>query len=273
MSYTPAYRRILHRMGYYSYQQGLIHRHLNQEDGWNSHLRNCREFILSAVEACKPEVVTVLGSGWLLDVPLKEMAEQVSTVNLVDILHPPEVREQVSRLENVRLSEADITGGLIEDVWKKTGHGFCKKRGSVNDLEIPGFQFPFEPGLIVSLNIMTQLESLPLEYIRKKWKPGEEDLAGFRKEIQQRHISLLMKHTSVLITDTAEIIAESPGRIREVPSVLTDLPDAGTREEWTWDFDLHRSDYYNRRSVFRVVAMLLGEQVQIRQESAAGSSH
>ena len=104
---------------------------------------------------------------------------------------------------------------------------------------------------------MTQLESLLLGFIRKKWKPGEEDLLRFRKEIQHRHVSLLMRHTSVLITDVAEIITERSGRVREEPSVLTDLPDAGTRKEWTWDFDLHRSDYYNRRSVFRVVAMML----------------
>jgi len=257
MSHTPEYRRILHRMGYYNYQDGLIHRHLNQEEGWNSHLRNCREFILNATEVCRPEIVTVLGSGWLLDVPLKEMTEQVSVINLVDILHPPEVREQVSRMGDVRLTEADVTGGLIRDVWEKGSYFWRKKRGSINDLEIPEFKFEFEPGLIISLNLMTQLESLLLGFIRKKWKPGEEDLLRFRKEIQHRHVSLLMRHTSVLITDVAEIITERSGRVREEPSVLTDLPDAGTRKEWTWDFDLHRSDYYNRRSVFRVVAMML----------------
>jgi len=257
MPLTPAYRRILHRMGYYSYQQGLIYRHLNQEGGWNSHLKNCRDFILKSIEACSPDTVTVLGTGWLLDVPLKEMAQNVQSIFLVDILHPPEVRDQVSLLKNVRLVEEDVTGGLILDLWQKSGRYFFSRTScSTDDIEIKEFQPQFEPGMIISLNIMTQLESLPVEYLKRKWKPKEEEILRFRKAIQQNHISMLRKHQSVLITDLSEIITESSGNTYEVPSVLTDLPDARMREEWTWDFDLHRSDFYNKRSVFRVAALL-----------------
>lgn len=245
-------------MGYYNYQQGLIYRHLNQEGGWSSHLKKCREFILKAVEACNPEVLTIMGTGWLLDVPLKEVAEKVRSIILVDILHPPEVREQVSPLKNVRLVEEDVTGGLILSVWQKTGrHLFSKRSGSTCDIEINEFHPQFDPGMIISLNIMTQLESLPAEYLKKKWKPREDELLRFRKEIQHKHVSLLKKHTSVLITDLSEIVTETSGKTYEVPSVLTDLPDAKMREEWTWDFDLHRSDYYNKRSVFRMAALLI----------------
>ncbi len=258
MSHTPAYRRILNRMGYYNYQQGLIYRHLNQEGGWSSHLKNCREFIMKSIEICNPEVVTVMGTGWLLDVPLKEMAEKVRSVFLVDILHPPEVREQVSQLKNVSLVEEDVTGGLILSVWQKTGrYLFSRRTGSTRDIEIKEFQPQSDPGMIISLNIMTQLESLPVEYLRKKWNPAEDELLRFRKEIQQKHISFLTKHESVLITDLAEIVTESSGNTYEVPSVLTEIPDAKMKEEWTWNFDLHRSDYYNKRSVFRIAALLI----------------
>jgi len=39
--------------------------------------------------------------------------------------------------------------------------------------------------------------------------------------------------------------------------LLAALPEAKLREEWTWDFDLRKSDYYGKKSVFRVSAMLL----------------
>ena len=65
MTHSISYRRILNRMGYYDYQNGLIYNHLNQEGGWDSHLDHCRNFINRALDYYKPEKVTVLGSGWL----------------------------------------------------------------------------------------------------------------------------------------------------------------------------------------------------------------
>src|SRR5512138_668826 len=120
MVFEESYRRILYRLGYYDYQHGLIVRHLNQDEGWNSHLEKCRKFILRAIELNKPERVTVLGSGWLLELPLTEMLEKVSEVCLIDIIHPPEVIRQVRGMKNVELVTEDISGGLIEEVWRHT---------------------------------------------------------------------------------------------------------------------------------------------------------
>ncbi len=86
------------------------------------HLKNCRNFILKALDYCKPSKVTVLGSGWLLDLPLKEMTDLVTEINLVDIIHPPEVKEQAAGIKKVILREEDISGGLINEVWQKAGH-------------------------------------------------------------------------------------------------------------------------------------------------------
>ena len=70
-------------MGYYNYQNGLIYRHLNQEGGWDSHLERCRSFILEGVGFYKPGKVTVLGSGWLLELPFAEMVERTGKICLV----------------------------------------------------------------------------------------------------------------------------------------------------------------------------------------------
>jgi len=41
------------------------------------------------------------------------------------------------------------------------------------------------------------------------------------------------------------------------PSVIGDLPQGRCKEEWTWLFEKNKSDYYTKRSDFRVVALLL----------------
>ena len=258
MSYSASYRRILNRLGYYNYQRGLIYHHLNQEGGWNSHLKNCRNFILKAVDIIKPSTVTVLGSGWLLDLPIQEISDRAITINLVDIIHPPEVRRQVSELKNVVLMEEDVSGGLITEVWDKAGtRMFFNKLRSLDGIEIPFYEPKYEPGLVISLNILTQLEALPLELLKKKTITDENSYLHFRKEIQEKHILFLKKHRSVLITDLSEVVTESSGRVNDINSILTDLPEAQYKEEWTWNFDLRSSDYYHKKSVFRVTAMLI----------------
>jgi len=243
-------------MGYYNYQQGLIVHHLNEEGTWNTHLRNCRNFILKSLDFYKPSVVTVLGSGWLLDLPLNEMNDLVSEIILVDIVHPPEVKSQVATLKRVSLREEDVTGGLIKQVWEKaSGRAFFNKLRSIKEIKVAEYQPTFESGLIISLNILTQLEALPLEFLRKRTKADNESFLQFRKEIQTSHISFLEKNNSVLITDISEIITERNGQIIEKPSLLAALPDTNFREEWTWDFENKSPDFYSKRSAFRVAGL------------------
>ena len=69
---------------------------------------------MRAVRIQKPERITVLGSGWLLDLPVAEISEMVSEIILVDIVHPPDVIKQAGMIRNIKIVEADVTGGLIE---------------------------------------------------------------------------------------------------------------------------------------------------------------
>ena len=244
-------------MGYYDYQQGLIRHHMDQEGGWDSHLEHCRNFILKAIEIIKPDTVTVLGSGWLLDLPLAEMTETVEKINLVDIIHPPEVISQVSGLDKVKLIEQDITGGLIKETWMAAHrHTFLNPLESLDEISVTEYQPVDDPGLIISVNILTQLESLPVKLLKGKMKADDAGFLNFRKEIQKKHIDFLKKHKSVLITDQSEIVTDNAGNMTEDISLLTELPDGTYKEEWTWYFEMQRSDYYNKRSVFNVVGLI-----------------
>jgi hypothetical protein len=258
MAYNEKYKRILHRLGYYDYQRGLIYRHLAQGDGWNDHLQNCRNFIIRSVDTIQPDRVTVLGSGWLLDLPLKEMLEKTGSVTLIDIIHPPDAVRQVADLNNVELVEADATGGLIEEIWQKAGRlPFYSKLRTLEGINIPDFDLPGDPGLVISLNILSQLESLPLKLLRAKSSAGEGDYLMFRKDVQQKHLDFLLRHQSVLITDTGEVFTGRDGVATEVRTVEIDLPEGQYSEKWVWDFDLKGSDYFEKKSVMKVSAILL----------------
>lgn len=258
MTFTSSFRRILYNMGYFDYQQGLICRHLNQDEGWSGHETKCRQFILKALDLFKPEKVTVLGSGWLLELPLAEMAEQVNTIVLTDIVHPPEVKTQTSVMKNVKIAEEDVTGGLIREVWVKAGKRTLLNRlKSLDDIIVPEY-VPFEdPGLVISLNILTQLETLPERLLRRKAKADENEFLDFRKKVQAKHLHFLQKHNSVLISDVAEVFMETGGRITENKTAVIDLPPGKAREEWTWDFDLKKADFNRKSSVMKVVALII----------------
>jgi hypothetical protein len=258
MTHSISYRRMLNKMGYYNYQNGLIYNHLNQKGGWDSHIEHCRNFIMKSLDLYKPEEVTVLGSGWLLELPLAEMIEKTNKVSLVDIVHPPDVIKQAVNLKNVELVERDITGGLIEEVWQKTRrYSFFNKMRSLENIILPEYTPENDPGMIFSLNILTQLESLLIDFIRKRSKIREEEFTGFRTEIQKKHIDFLKKYKSVLITDLSEIFTDNSGVITEEHTMITDLPAGKYKEEWIWNFDFARSDFFTKKSVFRIVGMVI----------------
>jgi hypothetical protein len=245
-------------MGYYEYQSALIYRHINQEGEWDSHLEHCRNFIIRALGLFNPSHVTVMGSGWLLDLPLAEMVERNIKVTLADIVHPPDVRKQAANIGNVELIELDATGGLIMEVWNKAGsHSALNKMHSLSDILIPEFEPDSDPGMVVSLNILTQLESRVIEFLRKRIKVSDEELNNFRSEIQKKHIDFLMKHKSVIITDYAEVVTNKRGEVKTITTLLTSLPESSLRDDWIWNFDLKGSDYFTNRSLIKVVALAI----------------
>ena len=256
MTYSPSYRRMLNKLGYYNYHNALLNRSLNQKGGWDSHCDRCRNYILKALDYYKPEKVTVLGSGWLLDLPLVEMAEKTGKVCLIDIIHPPEVISQTGTLRNVELSEEDVTGGLIEEVWQKAGkYSFFNKLKSLDDITLPEYSITGDPGLVISLNILTQLEFLLIDFLKKRSVIREEEFNLFRSAIQKKHIDFLKKHRSILISDYAEVFLDKSGNTTTIPTLMTNLPHGQFKEEWTWQFEQTDNYLYNSTSVMKVIAI------------------
>lgn len=258
MSYNDSYKRILNRMRYYDYQHGFIHSHIYQEGGWETHQEKCRRLILKAMDLYKPKKVTALGTGWLLELPLAEMLEKTDEIVLVDIIHPPDVYRQTEGMKKIRLVEEDVTGGLIEEVWKIAGkRTFLNKLSSLDQIVIPDYNPEEDPGLVLSLSLLTQLEYLPLRLLKAKSRASETDFEHFREKVQMSHMRFLSKHKSLLITDITAVYTDVNGNTTEKKTAFAEMPAGKINEEWIWDFDLKFSDYNRKRSVLKIYAVIL----------------
>jgi hypothetical protein len=252
MSSSSINKRILKKMGYLADQDGIIHRYLREQGGWDSHLLNCREYITKKVNKHNVKEITILGSGWLLDVPLEELSDICEKVTLVDLHHPQQIVQKVKDLANVNLVLDDITGGLIEEVWRK----HKKSVFDPDTIEVPLYKLSFDPGLVISLNILTQTDTLLNDFLINKTRLDIQQHRRFRERIQSAHLELLKSYPHLLITDFEEEIIDIDNEsVIETNSLLfTDLPDSEDGEEWNWIFDSSGEYYRRKRVIFKVVA-------------------
>ena len=95
--------RYLRQMAYLDQMLGLERRYQRCRTAWAPHLEACKRLILETAGTCvKRDKAVILGSGFLYDVPLVELASLFDEVVLVDILHPPAYR----------LGCVDVSGGI-----------------------------------------------------------------------------------------------------------------------------------------------------------------
>ena len=136
-------------MNFLSDQEGIISRFMNETSNWEPHLRKSREFILTCLRGKNVPVISILGSGWLLDVPLEELQKKCKKIYLIDIFHPPQILRKIRDLSQVEAIQMDITGGVINKAYqlakeyKKTG-----RKQEITLLQSPGFVPDFKPGVV-----------------------------------------------------------------------------------------------------------------------------
>lgn len=243
-------------MGLSDDQEGIMRRYINEGSNWQSHLNNTKEFINTCVEKEKPGNIGVLGSGWLLDVPVDRLLEYCDTIFLYDIRHPRQIVNKYKSNNKVRFIETDITGGAIEHVYYAIKNGVIVQEL----LHIPNKGFVPSESLdyIISVNILNQLDILIVENLRKYKEIGRKQVDLFREIIQASHIKSLPTGKSCLITDYEEQLFDRTGTFVENRSLLySKLPEGTETKEWIWNFDSHMTYYPNRTTKFKVIAKKL----------------
>ena len=235
---TPApSRKILRRMDYISDQKGILRRFLREREEWNSHLTNAGEFILEVLDKHSFNQIVLLGSGWLLDFPIEKVSKLVKKITLVDVYFPSQIQRKVRNFENVECLALDVTGGYIEAVYDAL-------RNSKTDFKTPKLTSPsinLEDGnMIISLNILNQLDILLVDYIKSKTNLSDAETLALRKHLQEDHLNLLRPHPFILISDCEELLINTQGKIIESRDLIfTELPKTSVSKEWEWKFDSH----------------------------------
>jgi hypothetical protein len=231
--------RFKKRMGYVKDQEGIMNRYMRETSHWKPHLEKTRNFISGSFKQCKAETVAILGSGWLLDVPLETLLERFKHIYLVDIHHPVQIRKKTAGMKQLELIEEDLTGGALEQVWQlHKNHRVLNQEENFSDqifLKAPLRQI--NPDVLISANLLNQLDILLCDYIRERGLFQQADLTPFRTAIQTFHLNWIQKKPACLITDVSEEIVEKNGLISSKSLLYTILPGGFRNESWWWDFD------------------------------------
>ncbi len=231
--------RILREMKIISDQKGIMERYLSEAEGWKEHLTRSRNYILESVGRIKPGSVLVCGSGWLLDLPLEELSAACREVYLADIHHPVQIRRKTEQLPNCRLLKIDLTGGAIQGTYHYVKH--YRKTGTrqpLTDIPVQVPVLPFDPELIISLNLLNQMDILLVDYIQGYITLEEKECADFRIRIQRSHLDFLKATRACLISDTEErIINRQDQETERKKLIYAGFPEGRRQESWIWRFD------------------------------------
>lgn len=239
-------------MNFLSDQEGIMKRYLRERENWDGHLQQCKNFIIQAFQDSSVRSVAVLGSGWLLDLPLEYLSERFEEVHLIDIHHPAQVRKKLESYTNVKTQAVDITGGGIEFAWDYAQSGYGQLDPSIlSEFNPQTPDLESDPDAFISLNILNQLDILIVDFLKSR-NPRfrEHDFIPFRSSIQGFHVDWISQKPACLISDILEVNTDKRGKITTLELLHTTLPDSSRSEEWTWDFDL--SGFYHRNKLTKM---------------------
>jgi len=243
-------------MGFVHDQEGIMNRYLREQSNWESHLKHTRRFINTSFADHPAESIAVLGSGWLLDIPLADLCDRFTRVFLVDIHHPVQISRKIRDFKRAELVTADLSGGAVEQLWegrkkRKHGDGGSWLAEIILKQPLPDLQ----PGAYVSVNPLNQQEILLCAYLTKTDYFQQEELTGFRTRIQSFHLEWITKKPGCLITDTVEVNMDRQGNETVKSLLYTTLPAGFRSEQWNWEFDTRKTYRPGRRTRMEVSAV------------------
>lgn len=247
----------IRRMGFIKDQEGIMNRYLRESSQWKNHLERTRSFISTSFAQTEAETVAVLGSGWLLDVPLDHLLERFRRVYLVDIHHPIQIRKLTEGMSQVELIEADLTGGAIERIWQYSHENHISTQNEpVLD------HIPFDPPLdhiqadaYISVNLLNQLDIILCDYLLKQKPFQQEALTPFRTAIQTFHLDWISKKPACLVSDILEEVVDKNGVLSSKALLYTHLPEGMREDRWWWDFDTMGTYHPGSRTRMEVQAI------------------
>jgi hypothetical protein len=209
-------------------------RYRRNRDSWGPHLERTRQFVLSSASKCENRgKAVVLGAGLLLDVPLEELSAMFREVALVDIVFLPGVKRTARRFGNVKLLTHDATN-VAERLHESIRRGVPELPEPAPDVpELDG-----STGLVVSLNILSQLWVMPRAYALGKMRGlDEERLDDWCGRVVESHYAFLrsLPCPVCLVADREFVKRDRDVRIVSRATTLFGLELPRPDESWTWN--------------------------------------
>jgi hypothetical protein len=218
-------------MGYLRELIGIRRRYRRWRWAWEPHCERSREVILAAVRRCpQRRKAVVLGSGFLHDVPVDELAGAFRQVVLVDVMHPLAARWRTRGLKNVELLAADVSGAL-EGVWLAV-----EKRTALPPSAPSLFVDDPDVDLVVSLNLLSQLPCMPEQYLLQARSHSAAEVAAWCRGVVQAHLDYLRRLPGVvaLIADVEARTVSSSGAEVSRRDTLYGVAFPWEGERWIW---------------------------------------
>jgi hypothetical protein len=257
-SYVPS-KKTLAKMGLIDDQKGIMRRFLAEQDNWRSHLNHTKTFITDCITSEHRRSIAILGSGWLLDVPVPLLAEKYDEVYFYDLNHPSIIIHKYRKQGNFRFIEMDLTGGLIEQLFQIVNRKIKPQPAElISLLDFQSTSLPYQSEYFVSINLLSQIDTLIVDYVKQEMNIPLEIENVLRQKIQQQHINLLKSNSSCLVSDIEEISLNNDLEvIASKPLIYTELPDGNPLNEWIWKFDTKMTYHEHYMTYFKVKAVKL----------------
>jgi hypothetical protein len=230
---TPCPQYVRH-MAYLDEAIAMRSRYRRNREAWRPHLERTRRFILSVAEKCrKRNKAVVLGAGLLLDVPLEELSSLFQEVVLVDIVFLPEVRNVIKHCRNVKLLQHDVTN-MAKQLHENIRSGLRELPEAVPAAP----EIDEKAGLVVSLNLLSQLWVVPRSYALMKLSGLKEEHVDdwCRRTVESHYAFLRSLPCSVcLVADHEFVKRDKQGDIISRGSTVSGLVLSEPDISWTWN--------------------------------------
>ena len=214
-------------MGYLRESVSIMSRYSRCKRDWCNHLRKSRATIKNAIrQAPANGKVIIFGAGLGYDLPVTQLTSHFSQVLLVDLVHTLPIKAKALFNRNIELVVRDVTESLTN---------IYEGRDEIYDPR--GFLEDKKVGLVISLNLLSQLPSLPVRFLDQHYGISENDADRISQRIIQAHIAYLQKFdTNVcLVTDIERQVNGPDGEQIAKFSALNDVQIPWNGNTWLWD--------------------------------------
>lgn len=220
------------RLGYGRAQVGLWSRSRRCAKAWAPHHAETRAFVESLL-AGQPQGGTawVLGAGLLDDLPLAALAAKFDRVLLADIAWLPMQLWRLKHYPNVEARLFDVSGLVPMMLEWQPGKPLPEPQPeAMQALDVD------KPGLVLSLNLLSQLPLLPLEKLERAGQSFATRQAYGRRIVAAHLAGLRQLDCRVgLVSEQRRIFRNRAGEVVMSESALFDITPPVAEKEWGWN--------------------------------------